>query len=101
VVTIEFELPPADWESYEDGRFDTSPPRMKIEDVATEEAWIADLTLADSYPEIAGSSQIDAWVTDGTSASGTATFTAITPWSAPVEGAEPLQGTFELGCADD
>jgi hypothetical protein len=101
VVTVEFELPPADWESYEDGRFDTSPPRMKIEDVATEEAWIADLTLADSYPEVAGNSQIDEWVTDGTRASGTATFTAITPWSAPVEGAEPLQGTFELGCADD
>jgi hypothetical protein len=101
VVTMEFELPPADWESYEDGRFDTSPPRMKIEDVETEEAWIADLTLADSYPEIAGSSQIDEWVTDGTRSSGNATFTAITPWSAPVEGAEPLQGTFELGCADD
>jgi hypothetical protein len=101
VATIEFELPPADWESYEDGRFDTSPPRMKIEDVATEEAWMADLTLADSYPDIAGSSQIDAWVTDGTRASGTATFTAITPWSAPVDGAEPLQGSFELGCADD
>jgi hypothetical protein len=103
VATIEFDLPPADWESYEDGRFDTVTPRIKIEDVATEEAWIADMTFAElySHPEVAGASQVDEWVTDGTRASGTATFTALTPWSAPVEGADPVQGSFELECADD
>lgn len=101
VATIEFDLPPEDWESYEDGRFDTVTPRVKIEDVATEETWVADLMLADGFPEIAGSSQIDEWVTDGTTASGTATFIAIHPYGAPVEGAEPSQGSFELGCADD
>jgi|GEM_PF-4577331 len=101
VVTIEFELPPADWESYEDGRFDTVTPRIVIEDIATEETWAADPMLIDLYPEVDGASQIDDWVSDGTSASGTATFTAITPGRAPVEGAAPVQGTFELGCADD
>jgi hypothetical protein len=101
VVTIEFDLPPADWESYEDGRFDTVTPRIKIEDVATEETWVADPMLADGFPEVAGTSQIDEWATDGTAASGTATFTAIHPYGSPVEGAEPLQGSFELGCADD
>jgi hypothetical protein len=101
VVTIEFDLPPADWESYEDGRFDTVTPRMKIEDVATEETWVADMMLADGFPEVAGASQIDDWVTDDTTASGTATFTAIHPYGSPVEGGEPLQGSFELGCADD
>lgn len=101
VVTIEFELPPEDWESYEDGRFDTTTPRIKIEDIATEEAWIADMTFADLYPEVAGVSQVDEWVLDSATASGAATFTAIQPWSAPVEGTEPLQGTFELGCAND
>lgn len=101
VATIEFELPPEDWESYEDGRFDTTAPRIKIEDIATEEAWVADATFTELYPEVAGVSQVDEWVTDGATASGTATFTAIEPWSAPVEDAEPLQGTFELSCADD
>jgi hypothetical protein len=101
VATIEFDLPPADWESYEDGRFDTVTPRIKIEDVATEETWVADLMLADGFPEVAGTSQIDDWATDGTTASGTATFTAIHPYGSPVEGSEPLQGSFELGCADD
>lgn len=101
VVIMEFDLPPEDWESYEDGRFDTATPRIKIEDTATEEAWVADMAFVDLHPEVAGASQIDEWMTDGTRASGNATFTAITPWSAPIEEAEPLQGTFELGCADD
>lgn len=100
-VTVEFDIPPVDWESYEDGRFETVTPRIKIENDATDEAWVADMALADGFPELAGASQIDEWVSDGTRASGTATFIEIHPYGSPVEGAEPLQGSFELGCAND
>jgi hypothetical protein len=33
---IEFEIPPPDWESYDDGRFDTSTPKILIEGVRHE-----------------------------------------------------------------
>lgn len=99
-ITVDFEIPPVDWESYEDGRFSTSPPRLEIEDEENGVAWAADQSLVELYPETAGLSQIDEWVTDGTRASGTATFIELEPWSAPVEGASPVEGSFELGCAD-
>ncbi len=101
VLTVEFDIPPVDWESYEDGRFETVTPRIKVEEVATETAWVADMALADTYAQVAGSSQIDEWASDGTVASGTATFIEIEPYGEPVEGAAPLQGTFELACAQD
>ena len=100
-VTMEFDLPPADWESYDDGRFDDMPPRVKIEDEVTGASWVADVSLADSFPEVAGSSQVDEWALGDRSASGTATFIAIEPFGSPVEGAGPLEGTFELACAED
>lgn len=100
-ITIDFEILPDDWESYDDDRFEFSSNRLEIEDQETGVAWAADDSLAELYPETAGSSQIDDWVSDGSRASGTATFIPLEPWSAPVEGASPVTGTFELGCADD
>lgn len=94
-VTIEFEIPPPDWETYDDGRFDGSAPRIEIE-MGDDGGWIAD--LESGAP--AGSSQIDEWQSDGQRASGTATFIELAPWGQPVEGGQVVSGTFELGCGD-
>ena len=100
-ITVDFEILPDDWESYDDGRFDSTSNRLEVEDEETGVAWAADESLAELYPETAGSSQIDEWISDGSRASGTATFIPLESWSAPVEGASPVTGSFELGCADD
>ncbi|MCD9624872.1 hypothetical protein [Rhabdothermincola salaria] len=94
-ITIDFEIPPPDWETYEDGRFEDSPPRIEIENSDDDTGWLAGQTRAGLD---AGSSQIVDWESDGDRASGTATFVAMEPWGAPVEGAEPVTGSFELGC---
>lgn len=97
-TTIDFEIPPPDWESYDDGRFDSSEPRIEIE-LGDDGGWAADLTLATNRPEMEGQSQIDEWTLDGAVAVGTATFIEMEPFSAPVEGAMPVEGSFEIGCA--
>ena len=94
-VTIDFEVPPPDWETYDDGRFDGSAPRIAIE-FGDDGGWIADVESAAP----AGSSQIDEWQSDGQQASGTATFIELAPWGQPVEGGQVVSGTFELGCGD-
>lgn len=95
-ITIDFEIPPPDWETYDDGRFDGSAPRIEIE-MGDDGGWIAD--MESGAP--AGSSQIDEWQSDGQRASGTATFIELAPWGQPVEGGQVVSGTFELGCGDD
>lgn len=97
-TTIDFEIPPPDWESYDDGRFDNTEPRIEIE-LGDDGGWAADPTLATNRPEIEGQSQIDEWTLDGAVAAGTATFIEMEPFSAPVEGATPVEGSFEIGCA--
>lgn len=99
-TTIDFEIPPPDWDTYDDGRFDSSEPRIEIE-LGDDGGWAADLTLATNRPEIEGQSQIDEWTLDGSVAVGTATFIEMEPFSAPVEGAVPVEGSFEIGCADE
>ena len=96
-VTLSFEITP---ENYADQGFD--PPSMEIEDNTDGEVrWVADQTLAEGAPELAGMSQIDSWTTDGRVARGTATFIQVEPFGiGPVEGATPVQGTFQLGCAE-
>ena len=96
-TTIDFEIPPPDWESYDDSRFDSSEPRIEIE-LGDDGGWAADLTLATNRPEIEGQSQIDEWTLDDATAIGTATFIEMEPFSAPVDGANPVQGSFEIGC---
>lgn len=98
-TTIEFDIPPPDWESYEDGRYESSEPRIEIE-LGDDGGWAADLTLAESRPEMEGQSQLDDWTLDGSVAVGTATFIEMEPFSAPVEGATPVSGSFEIGCAE-
>lgn len=99
-ITIEFDIPPEDWETYDDGRFDTSSPRIEIE-IDDNGGWTADQTLGENQPEWAGKSQIDSWVSDGVKTSGTATFIPVLGFGSPEDGAEPVQGTFEIGCAED
>jgi hypothetical protein len=98
-TTIEFDIPPPDWESYDDGRYDSSEPRIEIE-LGDDGGWAADLTLAENRPEMEGQSQLDDWTLDGSVAVGTATFIEMEPFSAPVEGATPVPGSFEIGCAE-
>jgi hypothetical protein len=95
-ITIAFEVPPPDWETYEDGRFDGSAPSIEIE-IDQDGGWLADMEASAPAP---GTSQLDEWESDGTTASGTATFIEVTGFGAPVEGAQPVSGTFQLGCGD-
>lgn len=98
-ITIDFEIPPPDWESDATAGFD--PPRIRIEDEATGRYLAADQAIAERFPELAGSSQVDDWVSEGSSARGTATFIELTPAGSPVPGAAAIPGSFELGCAQD
>lgn len=99
-TTIDFQIPPPDWESFDDGRYESSEPRIEIE-FGDEGGLAADLTLAANRPEMAGLSQIDEWTLDNGVAVGTATFIEMEPFSAPVEGAAPVEGSFQIGCAQE
>ena len=70
----EFAIPPLDWESYDDGRYD--PPSVELEITSTGDdnaRWRADAAWA-AENGVEGSSQVDAYEKDGLTASGTATF---------------------------
>nr|WHW29324.1 hypothetical protein [uncultured bacterium] len=94
---IDFTIPPPDWESFTDGRFDNSAPRIEIE-LGDSGGWAADLSLVENFPAAAGQSQIDEWTLEGSVASGTATFIEMEPFSAPVAGSSGVKGSFEIGC---
>ena len=92
IVQVEMWIPPADWESYDDGRYD--PPRIEI-DIEDMEGFKQANWLADQENEtFRGNSQIDDYEMEGTSASGTVTFTdEFSREPRPV-----AQGTFEVEC---
>lgn len=96
-TTIEFTIPPPDWESYDDGRFDSAQPRIEIE-LGDTGGWAADMTLAENFPAASGQSQIDEWTLDGSIARGRATFIEMESFSAPVDGSTGVEGSFEIGC---
>ncbi|GBE24005.1 hypothetical protein BMS3Bbin02_00270 [bacterium BMS3Bbin02] len=96
-IVVEIWIPPEDWDTYTDGRFD--PPRIAITDDLNVNNWLADIAFQEANPGtfVAGSTQVDDFVNDGFRASGTATFLPIRPGRMP-EGAQPVQGTFEIQC---
>lgn len=99
-ITVSLEIPPEDWDTYEDERY--GPPRVEVEDNSTGEfiTWVADQSLRETFPDMAGvdQSRVDAWTTDGTTASGSATFIQEI-FSTEGDGT-PVQGTFQVGCAE-
>lgn len=85
-ITVDMEIPPVDWESFEDDRYD--PPAIEVEDEEAGVQWVAD-----SGNEFLSGSGVGDYEQDGTVASGTATFVnEFEPDSDPVE------GTFEIDC---
>jgi hypothetical protein len=87
-------IPPADWESYDDGRYD--PPSIEVENEETNSQWMANQARAEERGIAAGSSQVDSFQIDGLRASGTATFIDTFDFEDP----QPVQGTFEIACTE-
>jgi hypothetical protein len=92
----DFSIPPLDWESYEDQRYD--PPSVELEITSTGDDnadWRADARWAEQFDKV-GQSQVDSYEKDGLTASGTATF--ANAWDASDES---VQGSFEISCAEE
>lgn len=91
----ELTIPPLDWETYEDGRYD--PPAVELQITSTGEdnaRWRADAAWAQENDK-GGMSQVDAYEKDGLAASGTATF--ANAWDSETES---VQGSFEISCSE-
>lgn len=88
-------IPPANWETFDDDRFD--PPGIELDNDDGNSQWIADAKDAEFRGIAAGSSQVDSFEIDGLRASGTATFidTFALGDSKPV-----VEGTFEIACEE-
>jgi hypothetical protein len=96
-ITVDMEIPPVDWDTYADGRY--SPPRIEISIEDPNETWIADTEWATAN-DIDGLSQVDTFERDGISAIGTATFVEQVSVLTG-QPSEPVQGTFEVRCAEE
>lgn len=94
-ITVDMEIPPVDWDTYDDGRY--SPPRIEVSIEDPYQTWIADAEWAASNG-VEGQSQVDTFERDGISATGTATFLEQLSLFTDPPG-EPVQGTFEVRCA--
>jgi hypothetical protein len=91
----DFSIPPLDWETYSDGRYD--PPSVELEITSTgpdNADWRADAAWAQENDKV-GKSQVDSYQKDGLTASGSATF--ANAWD---PSAASVQGTFEISCAE-
>lgn len=90
----ELMIPPLDWETYTDGRYDPPSVALKITSTGEENAsWRADAAWAQENDKV-GMSQVDSYEKDGLTASGSATFADA--WDSE---AESVQGSFEISCA--
>jgi hypothetical protein len=90
-------IPPTDWETYDDGRYDPPSAELKITDA---EGFIISTLVADpENTSYTGNSQVDSYELDGTTATGTVTFTNET---LAIRGGnpEPVQATFEVNCGE-
>lgn len=94
-ITVDMEIPPVDWDTYDDGRY--SPPRIEVSIEDPYQTWIADAEWA-ANNGVEGQSQVDTFERDGISATGTATFLEQLSLFTDPPG-EPVQGTFEVRCA--
>jgi len=91
----DFMIPPLDWETFTDGRYDPPSVELKITSPGEDNArWRADAGWAQETDKV-GLSQVDSYEKDGLSASGTATF--ANAWNSETES---VQGTFEISCAE-
>lgn len=86
-VTVDLEIPPVDWETYEDDRFD--PPAVEVEDNVNNAKWVAD-----QGDEFAAGGGIGEYEQEDGTASGSATF--VNQWAPD---SEPVEGSFEVDCA--
>jgi hypothetical protein len=85
-ITLDLEVPPVDWDTYEDERFD--PPAVEVEDNETNADWVADVG-----DEFTAGSGVGEYEQEGATASGSATF--VNSWDPE---SEPVEGTFEVDC---
>jgi hypothetical protein len=88
-------IPPLDWETYTDGRYD--PPAVGLEITSTGDdnaSWRADAAWAEENGKV-GMSQVDSYEKEGQRATGAATFANV--WDSEDES---IQGTFEISCAE-
>lgn len=96
-ITVGMMIPPVDWDSYEDARYE--PPRIVVDIDDPYARWVADADWA-SANGVEGQSQVDVYQKEGLHAAGSATFFEEgalfqDPMGVPVEGA------FEVRCADE
>jgi hypothetical protein len=96
-ITVDLMIPPVDWDSYEDGRYD--PPRIVVDIDDPYARWIADADWA-AANGVEGQSQVDAYVKDGLYATGSATFFEEGALFQDPPGV-PVEGAFEVRCADE
>ncbi len=101
--TIDMTIPPENWESSAD---DWDPPSIRV-DLGEDENgvpidWRAGGEIVESFPDLAGKSQVDSFAVDGATASGTATFIDFfqvqMAGTGQVDDPEPVEGTFEINC---
>jgi len=85
-ITVGMEIPPVDWETYEDERFD--PPSIEVEDEENNASWVAD-----QGNDFVSGSSVGEYELEGVTASGSATF--VNQWATD---AEPVEGSFEIDC---
>ena len=86
-ITVDMEVPPVDWESYEDDRYD--PPAIGVKDNEANASWVAN--QGDDF--VVGSG-VNEFEQDEMSASGSATF--VNQWDPD---SDPVEGSFEVDCA--
>lgn len=96
-MTVGIMIPPVDWDSYEDARYD--PPRIVVDIDDPYARWVADADWA-AANGVEGQSQVDVYQKEGLHAAGSATFFEEGALFQDPPGV-PVQGAFEVRCADE
>lgn len=91
-ANVDMWIPPEDWESYDDGRYD--PPAIIVEDDALNARWIADSNRVELISEWPPESRVDSYSKSGDAATGSATFVDDYAF----RDSDPVEGTFEVSC---
>lgn len=97
VAEVTMWIPPTDWETYDDDRYD--PPSVELEIMDSDGRTVSTLVADQDNTSYTGNSQVDDYELDGTTATGTVTFTNQT-LAIRGENPEPVQGTFEVNCGE-
>ena len=102
---IDIDIPPVGYETQR-GFEDYEPPNINVKDLDINQNWFADGGNLDwlTEPPLPGESQVDSYTSDGSRASGTATFIDVNALSEYNQGKrsqrpESVDGTFEVHCA--